>query len=107
MARLAGVPAPVVQRAKIILAQLERGRSQNHKAVAALAMTLPGLGTPAKANTLPKASAEPSGGCETARPAEHLLLRRLREVDPETISPLEALKLIAEWKKLQSSSRMK
>ncbi|MDR3358250.1 MAG: DNA mismatch repair protein MutS [Desulfovibrio sp.] len=100
VARLAGVPAPVVQRAKIILARLERGRTQNHKTVAALAMKLPCSGAPAGTNTPLKEAARPSGECETRPQSEHPLLRSLREVDPETISPLEALKLIAEWKKL-------
>jgi DNA mismatch repair protein MutS len=100
VARLAGVPAPVVQRAKTILARLERGRPQSHKTVAALAVTLPGLGAPAKTNTPRKESTAPSEDRETARAAEHPLLRELREVDPDATSPLEALKLIAEWKKL-------
>jgi DNA mismatch repair protein MutS len=100
VARLAGVPAPVVQRAKIILARLERGRSRNHRTAAALAMALPGLGAPARTNTELKEPAAPSEARETARSAEHPLLRRLRDVEPEDISPLEALKLIAEWKKL-------
>ncbi|MDR1660386.1 MAG: DNA mismatch repair protein MutS [Desulfovibrio sp.] len=103
VARLAGVPAPVVQRAKIILARLERGRSQNHKTVAALAMALPGLGRPAKTNTRLKESTAPSKVCGTARPVEHPLLHRLRKTDPEAMSPLEALKLVAEWKKLWGS----
>jgi DNA mismatch repair protein MutS len=100
VARLAGVPAPVVQRAKIILTRLERGRSQNHKRVAALAMTLPGLGASAETDMRPGESTPPSEGRKTALPAEHPLLRVLREVDTVALSPPEALELIREWKKL-------
>jgi DNA mismatch repair protein MutS len=92
VARLAGVPMPVVQRAKAILAQLERGRSQSHRTVAALAVKLPGLDAPDGMHGLM--------GEVKPQPAEHPLLRKLREVEPDAISPLEALRLLAEWKKL-------
>jgi len=100
VARLAGVPAPVVQRARVILAQLESGRSQNYKAVAALAMTLPGLGTTGKPGTRPREAMPPSEKYAVSQTVEHPVLLKIREVTPEATSPLEALRLIVEWKKL-------
>ncbi|MBQ4567033.1 MAG: DNA mismatch repair protein MutS [Desulfovibrio sp.] len=90
VARLAGVPAPVVQRARHILAGLERGREAPRKTEA---IHLPGLDLPEtqQANTpLPQPPAS----------AEHPLLVLLQELDPDSLSPLEALKLLNEWKLL-------
>lgn len=97
VARLAGVPVPVVQRARTILAGLERGREGSRKAVSAASMSLPGLDLP-KAKTeadadLPEINAAPPA-------AEHPLVRLLYDLTPETLSPLDALKLLMEWKSL-------
>lgn len=102
VARLAGVPVPVVQRARAILAGLERGRDGARKAVAVASMPLPGLTLPdagqaaAKRAELPETAAAPPA-------AEHPLVRMLRELSPETLSPLDALKLLIEWKSLWAS----
>jgi DNA mismatch repair protein MutS len=103
VARLAGVPANVVQRAKTILGRLERGRLQNHRAVAAIAMTLPGLamsGGPDAPSQNPPVS---SGTDPMPQYVEHPLLQKIREITPESISPLEALTLIMEWKNILDS----
>ena len=97
VARLAGVPVPVVQRARTILAGLERGREGSRKAVSVASMSLPGLDLP-KAKTeadadLPEINATPPA-------AEHPLVRLLYDLTPETLSPLDALKLLMEWKSL-------
>ena len=97
VARLAGVPVPVVQRARTILAGLERGREGSRKAVSVASMSLPGLDLP-KAKTeadadLPEINAAPPA-------AEHPLVRLLYDLTPETLSPLDALKLLMEWKSL-------
>ena len=97
VARLAGVPVPVVQRARTILAGLERGREGSRKAVSVASMSLPGLDLPkAKPEAdadLPEINAAPPA-------AEHPLVRLLYDLTPETLSPLDALKLLMEWKSL-------
>ena len=97
VARLAGVPVPVVQRARTILAGLERGREGSRKAVSVASMSRPGLDLPkAKPEAdadLPEINAAPPA-------AEHPLVRLLYDLTPETLSPLDALKLLMEWKSL-------
>ncbi|MDR0816896.1 MAG: DNA mismatch repair protein MutS [Desulfovibrio sp.] len=98
VARLAGVPAPVVQRAKAILTVLERGKTLQHNAAAAISMSLPGLAAHETRHAsiqtaLPEISPAPPA-------AEHPLVGLLQDISPETISPMEALALIVEWKKL-------
>ena len=99
VARLAGVPVPVVQRARAILAGLERGREGARKAVALASMPLPGLDLPqskgkdATADALPEIKAAPPA-------TEHPLVLLLHDLAPDTLSPLDALKLLMEWKRL-------
>lgn len=99
VARLAGVPVPVVQRARAILAGLERGREGARKAVALASMPLPGLDLPqskgkdATADALPEIKAAPPA-------TEHPLVLLLHDLVPDTLSPLDALKLLMEWKRL-------
>ncbi len=96
VARLAGVPGPVVHRARTILEGLERGREGARKTVAT-AVALPGIDLP-EPPPEPEAEALP----EPALPEnqEHPLVRLLRDLTPEALSPLEALRLLMEWKKL-------
>ncbi|MBO5490385.1 MAG: DNA mismatch repair protein MutS, partial [Desulfovibrio sp.] len=94
VARLAGVPGPVVQRARAILAGLERGRESARKTVIS-AVALPGLNLPEPEQKAPLpdiASAPPR--------AEHPLVLLLRDLRPEELSPLDALRLLMEWKTL-------
>ena len=100
VARLAGVPAPVVQRARAILAELERGKGGSRPAAPrSTVMALPGLtlpepaAPPAQEKPVPQISALPPQG-------EHPLVRLLRDIDPDSLTPLEALRLISEWHKL-------
>ncbi len=92
VARLAGVPQPVVQRAREILATLEeksqseRGGSQVQSARQSL---LPGVAAPQE----PKAP-EP----------ESPILVELRRLDLNGLSPLAALTLLHEWKKNVSTT---
>ena len=94
VARLAGVPGPVVQRARAILANLERGRDMARKTVVS-AVCLPGLDLPETrpAEELPLLHAAPPR-------AEHPVVELLRQIEPEELSPLDALKTLMEWKKL-------
>lgn len=86
VARLAGVPQPVVQRAREILASLEeKSQSGGGSAAAAVRQSLlPGVPQPAE----PKAP-EP----------EHPFLVELKRLDVNGLSPLAALTLLHEWKK--------
>lgn len=97
VARLAGVPGPVVQRARAILQGLERGRESARKTVVS-AVSLPGLSLPEptkKEPELPEIAAAPPR-------AEHPLVLLLRELNPDELSPLDALRMLMEWKKLWS-----
>lgn len=102
VARLAGVPVPVVQRARAILAGLERGRDATRRSAAMASMPLPGLTLPDPGLTTSKRQELPE--IEAAPPtAEHPLVLMLRELAPETLTPLDALKLLIEWKRLWTS----
>ncbi|MFT4300721.1 MAG: DNA mismatch repair protein MutS [Desulfovibrio sp.] len=100
VARLAGVPGPVVQRARAILANLERGRDVARKAVVS-AVCLPGLDLPEtktkEADDLPYLRAAPPR-------ADHPVVELLRDMQPEELSPLDALKTLMEWKKFWGGS---
>ncbi|MBO4301140.1 MAG: DNA mismatch repair protein MutS [Desulfovibrio sp.] len=97
VARLAGVPGPVVQRARVILAGLERGRESARRTVVS-AVALPGMDMPA-----PKNSAPPELPT-TALHTEHPVVQLLRDLQPEELSPMAALKLLMEWKTLWGQS---
>jgi DNA mismatch repair protein MutS len=85
VARLAGVPANVVARAKAVLAKLEAQR----EATGGIAAGLGDL--PLFANLKP---AEPA----SASP-EHQLADALRSADLDALTPREALDLLYEWKR--------
>jgi len=92
VARLAGVPANVVARAKAVLAKLEATR----EATGGIAAGLGDL--PLFANLKP---AEPA----PASP-EHQLAEALRAADLDALTPREALDLLYEWKRgLPGSAR--
>ena len=101
VARLAGVPAPVVQRARAILAELERGKS-GRRGEGPVSLALPGLELP-EASPAKKSkgtvTVDPHDACR-AQPQEHPLVLLLRDVEPEKLTPLEALRLVTEWKQL-------
>ena len=83
VARLAGVPAPVVARAKAVLARLEKGRAET----GGLAAGLGDLPLFAAVLTTP----EPE--------AQDTLRERLRDTDVDALSPREALELLYELKR--------
>lgn len=91
VARLAGVPQAVVQRAREILARLER-----HRESAGVRKTSPNL---LPGITMPEAPAEKPEPTPTSAP-EHPLVVALRDTDPDSLTPLEALKRLTEWKHL-------
>jgi len=79
VARLAGLPAAVIARAKAILGELERERSGLEAAVA----PEPPAAGPAQLGLFP--------------PAHDPLLRELAALDVGAMTPLQALNLLAEW----------
>ena len=104
VARLAGVPQAVVQRARAILAELEHQKAPRQVASSGTAIALPGLELP-----LPTESRRPArthavnpreARQEPAVPQEHPLVQLLRDLDPENLTPMAALRLLTEWKQL-------
>ncbi len=83
VARLAGLPAPVIARAKAVLAKLEKGRAATGGLAAGLG-ELPLFAAMAEAH-------------EAERDA---VRERLREVDADALSAREALELVYELKRL-------
>ncbi len=111
VARLAGVPAPVVQRAKEILQGLEENKEKaGHRIEKSL---LPGLADSMQVSTTKKESicTERKENRESASAqdllsykqkilAEHPILKELRSIDPNNLTPLDSLRLLSEWKVL-------
>lgn len=91
VAKLAGVPRNVVQRAKEILRELEEKsthlRATKKKSPGTVQTLLPGL-TPKKSLSEP-----------TKQAKKHPLLEELQKVETEHLAPLEALNLLNNWKK--------
>jgi DNA mismatch repair protein MutS len=80
VARLAGLPAPVIDRARAVLQALEEGAREGHQRPAALIDDLPLFrSTPA-----PPAPAKAPSTIEA----------RLRDTHPDDLTPIEALRLI-------------
>ncbi len=99
VAKLAGVPLPVVQRAREILTELESKdqRSSLHSAPVTMPNMLPGVTLPEKVVSQPRLDEPPD---LPDMPAEHPLLQILRDCNPELLSPMDALQKITEWKML-------
>jgi DNA mismatch repair protein MutS len=85
VARLAGVPDAVVERARAILGSLESRRADQTARVAF------GEGPPRPRDVQLGLFAPPP---------PHPALERLRQTDPDTLTPLEALTLLAELRRL-------
>jgi len=79
VARLAGLPPAVIARAKAILGELERERSELQSAVA----PEPPVAGPAQLGLFP--------------PTHDPLLRELAALDLGAVTPLQALNLLADW----------
>jgi DNA mismatch repair protein MutS len=97
VARLAGLPRSVVARARQILGQLESGQAfgtSSQLSLFTVAAAAPPIAEPAPAG--PEPFAEPD-------PAAAEVLDRLRGLEPDQTTPLEALTLLAALKRLASS----
>jgi DNA mismatch repair protein MutS len=85
VARLAGLPSSVIERAKVVLTELESER------------TVEELEKPQRS-----ARAKPTASLplfDAVPPAEHPLAAELRALSPDAMTPLEALQRLAEWKR--------
>jgi len=89
VARLAGLPTSVVERARVVLEQLEKSDREGGNTPKALIDDLP----------LFSAAPPPMAATAKSSPA----LERLTEIEPDSLSPREALELIYELKKISSS----
>ena len=87
VARLAGLPLPVVERARDVLERLEEGAREGSGAAAALAQDLPLFSV-----HVPQPMSRGVDASEVEA--------RLREVQPDTLSPREALDLVYELRAL-------
>ncbi len=91
VARLAGVPMPVVQRARDILDQLEKSSKRQHgqavKDITTKEPLLPGL-----------APAKPPAPTNESSPQVHPIVQELQDMDIDSLTPLEALTLLHTWK---------
>jgi DNA mismatch repair protein MutS len=90
VARLAGVPAEVIARAKEILANLEKNEL-DPQGRAVFARKGKGAAHPAQLGLF--------GGETPPDPKASEILDALRRLEPERLSPLEALTLLFDWKK--------
>jgi DNA mismatch repair protein MutS len=99
VARLAGVPAVVVARAREILENLERDefgrdglprRARRHG--------LSGGGAPGQRPLFSFSSARPSPE-PALDPAVAEVASEIEALDPDRVSPIEALQLLAKWRR--------
>jgi len=87
VAQLAGLPKAVVERARVVLDALEKGEREG------------GATRKALIDDLPLFSATPAPAVPVAKgPSD--VEERLSEIQPDTLTPLEALNLIYELKSL-------
>jgi len=86
VARLAGLPAKVIDRAREILSNLERGEFDS--------MGMPKIARSKTAASKPRMPIQPSlfSGADPIR-------SELKKIDPDQMTPIEALKFLSELKK--------
>ncbi len=100
VARLAGVPQTVVNRARDLLGRFEQLRAAGLQAARAIRSQppprLPGLPSETQPEPAGRRQAEP--GVQTPQACEHPLVRLLKDLSPEELTPLGALQLLTEWK---------
>jgi len=89
VAKLAGLPESVIERARVVLAELESERTVEELEKA-----------PKRARR--DAAPAPLPLFDVAPPVEHPLALELRKLTPDGMTPLEALQRLAEWKKRYS-----
>ncbi|MDL2266362.1 DNA mismatch repair protein MutS [Desulfovibrio sp. OttesenSCG-928-G15] len=101
VARLAGVPSPVVQRAKKILGILESSRDTVRESSAqAMQQLLPGLCLPDATGEDAQAHSRDALLPPVREAPVHPLAQTLADLDTDNLTPMQALSLITEWKTL-------
>ncbi len=99
VAKLAGVPQPVIARAKEILGRLEQAsldmKTKGTQRKRSRQSLLPGIFDAADSHSAP------------AETSQHPLVSRLQDVDIQNLSPVQALNLIHEWKQEWGSDEQK
>ncbi len=97
VAKLAGVPSNVVQRAKQILKCLENEKvydtKESVKSIQQEELTFPEI-------ELPKKNEIEEFNIPSPKDQEHPLIEILYDIKPEELSPMQALSMINEWKEL-------
>jgi DNA mismatch repair protein MutS len=88
VARLAGIPEGVVARARDILKNLESAEYNEYG--------LPNIAGPGAAQSIAAAQMELFAGRRSSE--EEAVLDEMRRMDPERLSPLDALLRLSEWK---------
>ena len=104
VARLAGIPQAVIERAQVILESLQKKTPWTQTDDSPLAGGFPAAADPAAvpATDLP---ADCAGGASRAVQSpglfsdEELILDEILSTEPDNLTPLEALQLVARWKK--------
>src|SRR5262249_43599042 len=90
VAQLAGLPESVIQRAKVVLAELESERTVEELEKPPRRGRQAGGASPETPPPLPL--------FDVAAP-EHPVAEELRKLSPDALTPLEALQKLAEWKR--------
>ncbi len=100
VAKLAGVPMSVVQRAREILQYLEsKGQNSKPQVPQATKNTLPGLNLP-KQSTKEGYDPPPELPIGKKEETEHPFIQILKDCNPALLTPEDALQKIKEWKML-------
>ena len=86
VARLAGLPASVIERAKVVLEALEKGDREGGKPATLI-------------DDLPLFRAAPNITA-SAKPGPSVVEERLKDIHPDDLTPIEALRLIYELKQV-------
>ena len=98
VARLAGVPAPVLDRARQILDQLETQHSAMSQAAAATHVVVDSPAKTAAPKVRVKTAKGLTGSLFAALPDP--LVDEIQSTDADAISPEQAVELVRRWKKL-------
>ncbi len=93
VAQLAGLPRGVLDRAREVLAELERERTVEHFEAGGY-VAQPAANAPSVVREAAVAGTSQLG----LFGADHPLKEELRKLDPDTLTPLQALQLLAAWK---------
>ncbi|WP_291328067.1 DNA mismatch repair protein MutS [Desulfovibrio sp. UCD-KL4C] len=91
VAKLAGVPKPVVSRAREILANLEEKSHDNNLHSGTQATIVQSI--------LPGLLASGTNDKNDTPPEDHEVIKELRHLDINGLSPIEAITLLNQWKK--------